>query len=177
MRIGIVLSQPPGYSETFFRSKILGLQENGVEVNLFCQNKNDDFTLCPVVVSPRVSRNPFLQLWFFMKEFVLLLPYVSTVIRYVKLERSEGTAWLQIFKKVYLNAQLLKAKLDWLHFGFATLALGSETVAKAIGAKMAVSFRGFDVAVYPVKYPNCYNILWKYVWLVQLEVVQAGQVK
>ena len=163
MRIGIILSQPPGYSETFFRSKILGLQENGVEVRLFCQNKNDDFTLCPVVVSPRVSMNPFLQLWFFIKEFVFLLPYVSTVIRYVKLERAEGTGWKQVFKKLYLNAHLLKAKLDWLHFGFATMALGSETVAKAIGAKMAVSFRGFDINVYPLKHPNCYQLLWKQV--------------
>ena len=163
MRIGIVLSQPPGYSETFFRSKILGLQENGVEVRLFCQNINDDFTLCPVVVIPKVSRNPFLQLWFFIKEFVLLLAYLSRVIRYVKLERFEGTDWLQILKKVYLNAHLLRAKLDWLHFGFATMALGSETVAKAIGAKMAVSFRGFDIAVYPVKNPGCYKVLWNYV--------------
>ncbi|MBB6681138.1 glycosyltransferase family 4 protein [Aequorivita sp. 609] len=163
MRIGLVLSTTPGYSETFFRSKIKGLQENGVEVYLFCQNKNDDFTLCPVIVSPRVSKNPFLQLYFFIKEFVLLLPYVSTVVRYVKLERVEGTGWGQVFKKLYLNAHLLKAKLDWLHFGFATMALGSETVARTIGAKMAVSFRGFDIAVYPVKHPNCYRLLWKYV--------------
>ena len=163
MRIGIVLSQPPGYSETFFNSKIKGLQENGVEVRLFCQNTNDDFTLCRVVVSPKVSKNPFLQLCFFIKEFVLLLPYLFTVIRYVKLERAEETLWVQIIKKVYLNAHLLKAKLDWLHFGFATMALGSETVAKAIGAKMGVSFRGFDMVVYPVKYPGCYTKLWKYV--------------
>src|SRR5690554_1651123 len=162
-KIGLVLSQPPGYSETFFRSKIKGLKEKGVEVHLFCQNKNDDFTLCPLVVSPKVSKNPFLQLWFFIKEYVLLLPYMSTVIRFVKLERAEGTGWAQVFKKLYLNAHLLKAKLDWLHFGFATMALGSETVAKAIGAKMAVSFRGFDIAVYPVKNPGCYNLLWKYV--------------
>ncbi|MDX1365566.1 MAG: glycosyltransferase, partial [Arenibacter latericius] len=102
MRIGIVLSQPPGYSETFFRSKILGLQENGVEVCLFCQHRNDEFTLCPIVVSPKVSKNPFLQLCFFIKEFVLLLPYLFTVIRYVKLERAEETLWVQIIKKVYL---------------------------------------------------------------------------
>src|SRR5690606_33167127 len=70
---------------------------------------------------------------------------------------------LQIFKKIYLNTHLLKANLDWLHFGFATMALGSETVAKAINAKMAVSFRGFDINVYPIKHPNCYQRLWKYV--------------
>src|SRR5690606_24217934 len=63
----------------------------------------------------------------------------------------------------YLNAHILKAKLDWLHFGFATQALGSETAAKAIGAKMAVSFRGFDINVYPIKNPDCYKSLWKHV--------------
>ena len=36
MRIGIVLAAVPGYSETFFRSKIKFLQETpGVEVILF----------------------------------------------------------------------------------------------------------------------------------------------
>lgn len=162
MKIGLVLSTTPGYSETFFRSKIKGLQKNGIDVRLFCQNKREDFTLCPVVTSPRVSRNPILQTWFFIKEFALLLPYLSIVIRYIKLERKERTGWLRLFKKIYLNAHLLKADLDWLHFGFATMALGSETVAKAIGAKMAVSFRGFDMVVYPVKNPGCYKTLWKY---------------
>lgn len=163
MRIGIVLSQTPGYSETFFNSKIRGLQYNGVDIRLYCQAKKDDFTLCSVIISPRVSRNPLKQLWYIIKEFLLLTPHLPAVFRYIKLERKEGSGLLQILKKLYLNANLLKAKLDWLHFGFATLAIGSETVAKAIGAKMAVSFRGFDVAVYPVKNPGCYKTLWKYV--------------
>jgi colanic acid/amylovoran biosynthesis glycosyltransferase len=47
-----------------------------------------------------------------------------------------------------------------LHFGFATQTLGSEFVAKAIGAKMGVSFRGFDIAIYPLKHPGCYKKLW-----------------
>src|SRR5690606_6736250 len=154
MRIGLVLSQTPGYSETFFNSKIKGLQENGMVVYLYCQNKKDDFKACPVIESPKVSRNPLLQTWYFIKEFLLLLPHLSTVLRYIKLERKEGSGLFRILKKIYLNAHLLKARLDWLHFGFATMALGSETVAKSIGAKMAVSFRGFDIAVYPVKHPD-----------------------
>ena len=163
MKIGIILSQTPGYSETFFRSKIKGLQENGIEVHLFCQKNNEDFDLCRVVTSPKISRNPLLQAWYFVKEFVLLLPYLPVLRRYVKLERKEGTHWGLLPKKIYLNAHLIKAKVDWLHFGFATMALGKETVAQAIGAKMAVSFRGFDIAVYPIKNPGCYNLLWKYV--------------
>lgn len=163
MRIGLVLASTPGYSETFFHSKIIGLQKNGVEVILFCQSKNEEFSLCPVILSPRISRNPLLQFIYFIKEFILLIPFLPVVIKYVKLERQEKTGWAQILKKIYLNAHLLKSKLDWLHFGFSTTAIGSETVAKAIGSKMAVSFRGFDITVYPVKNPDCYTILWKYV--------------
>ncbi len=162
MRIGIVLSNTPSYSETFFNSKIKGLQENGREVRLYCQSKKADFELCPVIESPKVTHNPLLQTFYFLKEFLLLLPHFPVVLRYIQLERNEGTGMFQILKKLYLNAHILKAKLDWLHFGFATQALGSETVAKAIGAKMAVSFRGFDIAVYPIKHPGCYKVLWKY---------------
>lgn len=163
MKIGIFLSTTPGYSETFFISKIKGLQKNGIEICLFCHNKKEDFSLCPVVESAKVPKNPILLGWYFIKEFILLLPYSATVTRFINLERKEGTGWVDLFKKIYLNAHLLRAKIDWLHFGFATLALGRETVAKTIGAKMAVSFRGFDIGVYPVKFPNCYDRLWKYV--------------
>ncbi len=163
MKIGIVLSSTPGYSETFFRSKIKGLQKKGIEVCLFCFKREDDFDLCPVIKGPRVRANLLEQTWSILREFTLLLPYWSTVSRYIKLERKEKTRWWDLFKRIYLNSHLLKAKTDWLHYGFGTMALGSETVAKAIGAKMAVSFRGFDIAVYPVKNPGCYLLLWKYV--------------
>lgn len=163
MKIGLVLSTPPGYSETFFRSKIIGLQENGIEVTLFCYNGDKNFKLCEVIEGVKVSRNPIIQSWFFILCFFELLPFIPTVIRYIKLERKENTRWKNLPWKIYYNAHLLKARLDWVHFGFATMSLGSETVAKAIGAKMAVSFRGFDMAVYPIKNPGCYDILWKYV--------------
>jgi len=163
MQIGIVLSNCPGYSETFFNSKIKGLKESGMAVTLFCQKEDDSFQLCPVVVAPKVSANPILMACYFFKEFIQLLPYLRRVFRFIALEKKEGTSLLQIVKMLYLNAHLLKPNLDWLHFGFSTLAIGSETVAKSIGAKMAVSFRGFDIAVYPIKHPSCFTRLWKYV--------------
>lgn len=134
-----------------------------MEVRIYCQSKKEGFKLCPAIESPKVSRNPILQAWYFLKEFSILLLHLPVLLRYIKLERNEGIGMIQIFKKTYLNAHLLKAKVDWLHFGFATMALGSETVAKAIGAKMAVSFRGFDINVYPIKHPECYKNLWKHV--------------
>lgn len=114
-------------------------------------------------VQPKVVRNPILQVFYFVKVYVGLLFHIKTLRRYIRMEREEGTSTTELFKKIYLNSQLLKSKADWLHFGFATMAIGSETVTKAIGAKMAVSFRGFDIAVYPVKNPGCYERLWRYV--------------
>ena len=160
-KIGIVLAKPPGYSETFFRSKIVGLQKNGFQVELFCQDNEENFNLCPTYTSPPRYKNVFLQLGSMLIIYLTLVSAAKNVINLVKLERAEGTGMSEILKKIYLNAHLIKSELDWVHFGFATLALKRELIARAIGAKMAVSFRGFDLDVYPLKDSDCYSLLWK----------------
>src|SRR5690606_12647628 len=66
----------------------------------------------------------------------------------------------QALKNLIASEFILSKKMDWLHFGFGTMALGKENVAEAIGAKMAVSFRGFDIGIYPIKHPGCYDLLF-----------------
>jgi colanic acid/amylovoran biosynthesis glycosyltransferase len=90
-----------------------------------------------------------------------LLPHLQKVKNWYRLEKKNGVSKLSFFKKVYINAPILKSELDWVHFGFCTLALERETIAKAIDAKMAVSFRGYDINVYPKKNPGCYRLVWK----------------
>jgi colanic acid/amylovoran biosynthesis glycosyltransferase len=160
MRIGLVIPSTPSYSETFFTSKIKGLKNSGFTVILFTQIISPDFSLCPVVKSPRVKGNKFLFFASVLKTVLTLLPHLKSVIRYYKLLKKSDNSTLNILKRIYLNSHILKYKLDWLHFGFTTQAIGSELVAKAIGAKMAVSFRGFDINVYPKKYKNCYTKVW-----------------
>lgn len=162
MKIGLVLSSTPGYSETFFTSKIKGLQEQGLSVVLLTQTIGKDFDLCPVVKAPKVYSNAFFQVISMAFVFFKLLFHLKSVLNYIKLERQEKTNTGRLLKKIYLNSHLLSQNLDWLHFGFATQTIGSELVAKAIGAKMAVSFRGFDMAIYPLKSGHCYNLLWKH---------------
>jgi len=163
MRIGIVLAVTPGYSETFFTSKIKGLQAQGHEVVLFVGKKEKEFDLCPVKKAPRVYRAAVLQLPMMFLQFMTLIPYLGRVSKFVKFEKKENTLTATILKKLYLNSHILKQRLDWLHFGFATQALEKELAAKAVGAKMGVSFRGFDLNVYPIKNPDCYQKLWKHV--------------
>jgi glycosyltransferase involved in cell wall biosynthesis len=163
MKIGIVLPSVPSYSETFFTSKIKGLQANGFEVILFVNNFSTKTALnCTIISSPKFSKNKlknsFLSFYYFLKTFIFT--FKSTHKLY-ELNRKDNLTILQNIKNIIINCHILTQKLDWLHFGFGTMAIDRENVAEAIGAKMAVSFRGFDIGIYPIKHPNCYDKLWK----------------
>jgi colanic acid/amylovoran biosynthesis glycosyltransferase len=161
-KIGIVLSSTPGYSETFFKSKIKGLQESGYDVTLFVDTINSEFDLCAIKKSNSIHIGNFYLLFFnFPLVFIKLLFFPKRLIRYYNLEKNRGCNTLSFFKKCYLNEKIITSDLDWLHFGFATLAIGKENLAKSMKSKMSVSFRGYDINVYPLKYKNCYDLLWK----------------
>lgn len=161
MKIVLVLSSPPGYSETFFRSKIKGLQAQGHELILVTGPSQRTFDLCKHIKHPKRYANNLRQLMAMLWVFIGLLPHAAKVNRYWQLERKQQTPAKRILEKIYLNARLLHCHADWLHFGFASMALDRELVAEAIGAKMAVSLRGYDIGVYPLKYPQAYDLLWQ----------------
>lgn len=163
MKIGIVLPSVPGYSETFFTSKIKGLQAHGFEVLLFVNNPNTKTDLtCRIIAAPKFSKNKiqngFISLFCFAK---VLIFHFKNVQRIYNLDKKEGLIFTKRIKSILINSHILSQKLDWLHFGFGTMTIDRENVAGAMGAKMAVSFRGFDIGIYPIKHPNCYDKLWK----------------
>ncbi len=162
MNIGLVLSKVPGYSETFFRTKITGLVNDGHRVYLFVNSKKEDsFYGASVIRSYPVKDNRLVMA--ILLPCVLLLSIIMNLkntIRYFKLLYAEGLGITKIVRSIYINAHILKYELNWLHFGFTTIALEREFVAKAIGASMAVSIRGFDIAIYPLKHQGCYNKVW-----------------
>jgi len=162
MRIGIVLSAVPAYSETFFNQKIAGLKASGYDVILFTNRGKAHFNLCPVIFAPPVFKSAWrTSLSAIFHLTVLALTHPGRLFKFFQTERISGNNTFETFKKLYLNSHILKQKLDWLHFGFATLALGREHVANVIGAKMAVSIRGYDLNVYSLKHPGCFRLLWE----------------
>lgn len=163
MRIGLVLPNLPAYSETFFRNKVLGLQQNGHEVVLFVNSKpkSSNYLDCKIVRAPKLSGNKLdvaISSMVQVVKAVFAQPRKS--LNLYKLNRKDGISFKDTLKNIIANQFLLNEKLDWLHYGFGTMALGRENVAQAIGAKMAVSFRGFDYYVYPIKNKNCYTTLF-----------------
>jgi glycosyltransferase involved in cell wall biosynthesis len=162
MRIGLVLPSIPAYSETFFINKIKGLEQHGYEVVLFVNsNKNKNLTFKKVIVAPQVSGNKVLAIIGIIKSAFKLAMNLNSSLKFFKLEKKDGKITSKILKNAINSSHILSQKLDWLHFGFGTMAIDRENVAIAINAKMAVSFRGFDIGIYPIKNENCYNLLWK----------------
>jgi colanic acid/amylovoran biosynthesis glycosyltransferase len=162
LRVGLVLNNTPTYSETFFNNKINSLLKAGFEVKVF-SIKSNKVPANWEVISPyplpdnNIKRSLLLApvlLWLFLRA-------PKAVNRFINLEKTSGNSWKKILENLYINAHILSQKLDWLHFGFATTAIRRENTAAAIGAKMAVSLRGYDIAVYPLKNPGCYKLLWK----------------
>lgn len=162
MKIGIVLSKVPGYSETFMVSKVKGLVASGYDVILFVnEGKRARWHQASVIPAAKVNRFLIVK-WFrvlFMSVFLCVF-YFRTTSAYWKLLREAGVSVSGGLRNLYINSHILTHRLDWLHFGFATMALEREMVARALGAKLSVSFRGYDINVYPLKHPGCYKKLW-----------------
>lgn len=164
MKIGLVLPNIPSYSETFFRNKIVGLQQNGHTVILYVNNSEAEskYHNCTVVKAPKLNGNKIIVLWNLLLELLkMIFINPKRSYRLYKFNEKDNVSFVKNFKSIVSNQFLLTQKLDWLHFGFGTMAIERENIAQAIVAKMAVSFRGFDIGVYPLKNPNCYENLFK----------------
>jgi colanic acid/amylovoran biosynthesis glycosyltransferase len=160
LRIGLVLSAVPGYSETFFRSKIKFLQEEGVDIKLFVDQGQKEFDLCRVVEG---FSNQGTKQQRLVKLLILVSRCLWSPLKLAKLwqlNKRDGFALKENLLSLISSVHILGHSLDWLHFGFATISVNRENVARVIGAKMAVSIRGYDINVYPLKYPRAYSHLW-----------------
>jgi len=165
LRIGLVLSQVPGYSETFFNNKLRGLTEEGHTVYLFISvNRSAKYKQAKVIYGPVLSGNKSKKLYVSLLSLIkLTFTSPRVAIRYFKLERQTGSTMSATLRRMIINSHILPHRLDWIHFGFATMGINREFVGKAIGAKVAVSLRGYDIYVYPVKHPGCYITLFAYI--------------
>lgn len=161
MRIGLVVAGIPTYSETFLRKKIAYLQGcKETEIMLLCDrvSTDKDWSLCKVVFNVSLDRGHFISGIVFAYHLVkTLFLHPLRFVRLLRLNRSSGMPVKANLISIVRSSHMLGLSLDWIHFAFGTLAVGRENVARVIGAKMAVSFRGFDHYVFPLKNPGCYR--------------------
>ena len=160
MLIGLVLSAAPAYSETFFRNKIRILAESGIKVIVFAGGSgidDHDYNFVNGFSWDGSTGNKAVAA---VRVFSHLARSPVRAIRFLWLNKRDRYPARRNLLSLLSSAHILSFDPDWLHFGYATSALGKENLATVVGARMAASIRGFDIAVYPVKNPGCYKLLW-----------------
>tara|TARA_Y100001970_G_scaffold157669_1_gene192883 strand:+ start:163 stop:1344 length:1182 start_codon:yes stop_codon:yes gene_type:complete len=162
MKIGLVIPGIPNYSETFFKSKIINLQRLGHEVIIFTVLNEKVKYICKVIPQPKINKYKSVQIinviYLCMKMF-LLCPFICK--KFLYLEKNDNVTFKKRIENLYINSHILISDLDWVHFGFLTMAIRRENVAKAMNIKMGASIRGYDICIHPLKNPECYNRVWK----------------
>lgn len=160
-RIGIVLTKPPAYSETFFRNKVDVLEKAGYEVILFTGGKRKGgghFKQISVgfdIQRPRWQL-PFQMIWATAR--LALSP--RRALQLFRLNQADGYTLRDNIASLMNAAHIIGYDLRWLHFGFALNAILLENLARVTGARMAVSIRGFDISIIPIKSPGAYKRVW-----------------
>ena len=156
MKLGFVLSNKTSYSETFLVSKFAILKNLGHEVIIFSNDNNN----LSKIYNKNSKVSPISVFLIFFTFFKLFLFTPKRAFKFLYLEKSDEIPFKKRWKNLFINAKILSERLDYLHFSFLTTALRRENVALAISAKLTSSIRGYDISIYPLKFPNCYANLW-----------------
>ena len=162
MKIGLVLATPPAYSETFFRNKIRMLEGAGHEVLLFTGGGGRDRKrFRRMHVGYDHSLPPARRILPVLQALLRLLAHPLRAARLYGRNRADGFSARRNRTSLLNAAHIIGHDVDWLHFGFATNAVFLENLAGVIGARMAVSIRGYDIGIFPIRNPGCYALLWR----------------
>ena len=158
IKIGIILPALPNYSETFFYNKIKVLLKNGYSISLFVNNLQiSNYLALPVY--PQAKVNKYYRLPFILLKLLFSRPI--RVMKFLYLEYQTNISLVNSLKHLIINSHIIDKNLDWLHFGFATMAINRENLSQAMGCKSAVSLRGYDIGLFPYKHSGCYKLLWE----------------
>src|SRR5690606_9820504 len=160
--IGLVLAAAPQYSETFLTNKIKGLIANGFRVILFTNRRTGNSHGFREVSGYKLPEaRTFRGLAVLAVLLLVALRAPKKLFRFYILERTEGVDIERFTKRFLAAAHILPFKIDYLHFCFATLGVGKENLGRVLGARVSVSFRGYDVGLFPLSRPGVYERLWK----------------
>ena len=156
IKLCFILSNKPSYSETFLLLKFSNLKKSGYDVVFFSNNKK--YFLIDDIKHSKYKLIDFISSCFALLK--LLFFSHKTLFKFLKLEKIDKKSYIKRWRNLFLNSRILFEKADYLHFSFLTLSHTRENIASAIGAQMTASMRGFDISIYPLKHPGCYDNLW-----------------
>jgi colanic acid/amylovoran biosynthesis glycosyltransferase len=170
-RICIVTPVFPQISETFLVNKLLGLLKNGWDAYVFCTKSDPSkFTYFPELLQNVEHRRRVYTAWPHEPKWlgIILLPFAlfeCLLSNPVGTLRYIGRGWketkIQVLRYLYLDAKLLIIGPDLIHYEFGSTARGKSYLKDWLGAKVVVSFRGFDLNYIGLNDVSFYDDIWK----------------
>lgn len=170
MRLTLVVPTFPKLSESFIANKFAGLVANGHDVIVVCQqgalHEWDQF---PVLRSNPKLRKLIRTAWPHRPRWLLAvlvpLAHLHVICQTPKCAgRYLWRGWKRlgwpVFGKFYLDAPVILARPELLHFEFGTLAAGSMHLPELLGCKSVTSFRGYDLNYVGLESPGYYKDVW-----------------
>lgn len=170
MRLVLVVPRFPRISETFIAAKFAGLFDAGWDVHVVCVNASlDEWDKFPVLVARPELRGRVHAQWPHQPGLLAVLLWLPAFL-YTLARAPRATwrywraAWHQFgqgtFKQFYLDAAVIALSPDILHFEFGALAVGRTYLKHALGCRLSVSFRGYDLNYVGLDDPHHYTQLW-----------------
>jgi len=164
MRVVMVAPAFPQTSETFLFQKAAGLMERGHSVTVVCQRSDAaqweryrghpaQEALRGAVRVAAPARPRWLAAMHAPKAALRAMERPQVAARYFR-------AGLRGWRDLYLDAEILAAKPDIVHFEFGATAAGRMHIGERLGCKVVVSFRGYDLNFAGLDDPHFYDEVW-----------------
>lgn len=162
----------PRLSETFIVSKFIGLLDRSYNVHIVCQESpSKQWTYYPeLAAQPGIQQRvhvdyptsahwlvPILFIWVLLR---CLVRRPALTLRYLR--RGLPRFGIRVLRHFYLDAQILLAAPDIVHFEFGAQAVGRTHLSNLLGCKLSVSFRGYDLNYVGLEAENYYREIWEH---------------
>lgn len=169
-RVVVIVPVFPKASETFIVNKFLGLLERGWGVHVVCNSSDpNEWRQFPRLLRHPEARKRIHVNWPHQPRWLaaLLLPLVLLRCLFINprgawryLTRGGVQVGLGVFRRLYLDAEILCTQPALVHFEFGTLAADRMYLPQWLGSKALVSFRGFDLNFVALDRPTYYQEVW-----------------
>lgn len=170
-RVLMIVPAFPKLSETFIVSKFLGLLDRGFDVRVLCgQSDPAEWARFPQLVERPELRRRVLRKWPVRPRWLAAALAPAALARcawsnprglWRALAEGGKRFGPGVLGRIYLDASLIAARPDLVHFEFGTLARGRTWLGQALGCKIVVSFRGFDLNMSGLDQDDYYQEVWQ----------------
>lgn len=170
-RVVLITSAFPRLSETFIVSKFVGLLSAGRDVHIVCASRSAaDWNAFPDLRADDRARGrrhcawPHRPRWLAflltpLAALVCILRSPAASLRYLR--RGAKRFGLDVWRRLYLDAEIVALDPDVIHFEFGALAVGRTYLKHLLGCQMVVSFRGYDLNHSGLEDPGYYRDVWE----------------